>query len=58
MNDREKLLDRMIAIYGFENELVIEFASMIEDSNYKTETLETLVKCHEAHPQFEEEEED
>lgn len=45
----------MIRIYGFEHELVIEFASMIEDEHYKTEMLETLVKCHEAHPQFEEE---
>ena len=56
MNEREKLLDRMIKIYGFEHELVIEFAGMIENPNYKTEILETLVKCHEAHPQITEEE--
>ena len=52
MKEREKLLDRMIRIYGFEHELVIEFASMIEDPNFKTQHLETLVKCHEKHPQF------
>jgi hypothetical protein len=56
MNKREKLLDRMIKIYGFEHELVIEFAGMIENPNYKTEILETLVRCHEAYPQITEEE--
>lgn len=56
MNKREKLLDRMIRIYGFEHELVIEFAEMIENPKYKTEILETLVKCHEAHPQITDEE--
>lgn len=52
MKEREKLLDRMIRIYGFEHELVIEFANMIEDPSFKTQHLETLVKCHEKHPQF------
>ena len=56
MNKREQLLDRMIKIYGFEHELVIEFAGMIENPNYKTEILETLVKCHEACPQITDEE--
>ena len=56
MKEREQLLDRMIHIYGFEHKLVIEFASMIEDEEkFKTEILETLVKCHEKYPQFEEE---
>lgn len=58
MKEREQLLDRMIRIYGFEHELVIKFASMVEDEHYKTKILETLVECHEAHPQFEKEEED
>ena len=51
MKERERLLDRMIRIHRFEPELVIEFASMIKDEHYKTETLKTLVKCHEAHYQ-------
>ena len=59
MKEREQLLNRMIRIYGFEHELVIEFASMVENEEaYKTEILEALVKCHEAHPQLEEEEEE
>lgn len=56
MNEREKLLDRMIKIYGFEHELVIEFTGMIEDPQYKTKILETLVRCHEAYPQIADEE--
>ena len=58
MEKREQLLDRMIRIYGFEHELVIEFAGMIENPRFETRHLETLVKCHEAHPQIENEDED
>ena len=58
MEKREQLLDRMIRIYGFEHELVIEFAGMIENLRFETRHLETLVKCHEAHPQIENEDED
>ena len=54
MKKREQFLDRMIRIYGFEHELVIEFSAMIENPAYETEILETLVKCHEAYPQIEE----
>lgn len=57
MTKREQLLDRMIRIYGFEHKLVIEFAEMIENPNYKTEILETLVNCHEANPSWEDEDE-
>ena len=57
MTKREQLLNRMIRIYGFEHKLVIEFAEMIENPNYKTEILETLVKCHEANPLWEDEDE-
>lgn len=53
MKEREKLLDRMIHIYGFEHKLVIEFAKMIDNTQYTTETLETLVKAHEEYPQCE-----
>ena len=50
---REKLLDRMIRIYGFEHEIVIEFARMCEEwlpTENNDKALETLVKCHEENP--------
>ena len=50
---REKLLDRMIKIYGFEHEIVIEFARMCEEwlpTENNDKALETLVKCHEENP--------
>lgn len=48
---KEKLLDRMIHIYGFEHEAVIQFAAVMDTLD--TETLETIVKAHEAFPQIE-----
>lgn len=50
---REQLLDRMIKIYGFEHEVVIEFARMCEEwlpTENNNNALETLVKCHEENP--------
>lgn len=50
---REQLLDRMIRIYGFEHEIVIEFARMCEEwlpTENNNKTLETLVKYHEKNP--------
>ena len=50
---REQLLDRMIKIYGFEHEIVIEFAKMCEEwlpTKNNDKALETLVKCHEENP--------
>ena len=50
---REQLLDRMIEIYGFEHEVVIEFARMCEEwlpTENNDKVLETLVKCHEENP--------
>ena len=50
---RERLLDRMIRIYGFEHEIVIEFARMCEEwlpTENNDKALETLVKCHEENP--------
>ena len=50
---REQLLDRMIRIYGFEHEIVIEFAKMCEEwllTENNDKALETLVKCHEENP--------
>jgi hypothetical protein len=58
---REKLLDRMIRLYGFENPMVIEFAKMCETypqgANWD-KGLKTLVECHEAMPYVEECEEE
>ena len=50
MNEREKLLDRMIQLYGFEDDIVIEFARFIEDNNITTEVLERIVVAHEENP--------
>ena len=43
----EKLIDRMIRIYGYENPVVIEFCGFCEE-NPDTKILETIVKHHEA----------
>ena len=52
---REQLLDRMIRIYGFEHEITIQFARLME-TNISDHDLETIVKTHEEFPQYEEEE--
>ena len=65
MNElRNELLDRMIRIYGFEHQLVIQFARACEayttpeTSAMWDNCLKTLVECHEAHPYFPDEEEE
>lgn len=45
---REQLLDRMIKIYGYEHEVVIEFANLCEKEWIADRDLETIVKTHEA----------
>lgn len=55
---REELLTRMIQIYGFEHEVVIEFAGLMENDSFSDEMLEAIVKAHEENPQIEEDEED
>lgn len=55
---REELLTRMIRIYGFEHEVVIEFARLMENDSFSDEMLEVIVKAHEENPQVIEEEED
>ena len=55
---REELLTRMIRIYGFEHEVVIEFARLMENDSFSDEMLEAIVKAHEENPQVTEEEED
>lgn len=53
---RENLIDRMIKIYGFENELVLDFTLLCEkweDSKWNDKVLTILVESHEANPCFE-----
>lgn len=57
---REKLIDRMVHIYGFENPIVIEFCKLCEaweDIEDRDRLLEVIVKSHEEFPQFDNEEE-
>lgn len=54
---RENLIDRMIAIYGLENPIVIEFAHLCEDweeNDWNNKVLTILVEAHEAEAFFEE----
>lgn len=46
----EKLVDRMIAIYGYENEITIEFCALCEKGVFSMTVLETIVKAHEEAP--------
>ena len=55
---REKLIDRMIHIYGFENPIVIEFCNLCEawkDIEDRDHLLEVIVKSHEEFPQLNDE---
>ena len=57
---RENLLDRMIRIYGFENDIVIQFAELCEryaDNTINDKMLTILVEAHEASPILDDEEE-
>lgn len=50
---RESLLDRMIRIYGFENDIVIKFAGLCErypDNAHNDKMLTILVETHEMYP--------
>lgn len=51
MNElREKLIDRMIRIYGFEHELVIAFAELCESTWIPDDALTAMVESHERYP--------
>lgn len=57
---RENLLDRMIRIYGFENDLVVQFAELCEryaNNAINDKMLTVLVETHEASPILDDEEE-
>lgn len=59
-NFREKLVDRMIALYGFEHEFTVNFATHCEewpDTPAYDLALRTVVEIHEYSPNMEEEEE-
>lgn len=47
---REELLTEMIHLYGFEHEVVIQFAQIMARPAISDETLETLVKEHKKNP--------
>lgn len=50
---RENLLNRMIRIYGFENEITIWFAQLLEDqedNEINNKMLRIMVECHEKSP--------
>ena len=47
---REKLLDRIIRIYGFEHHVTIKIAQMLESPKYSDREMEMLVECHEKFP--------
>ena len=54
---REALIDRMIAIYGMEHNIVIHFAELCErwsDTPWNNTCLRLMVEAHEATPIFEE----
>lgn len=54
---RENLADRMIAIYGLENPIVIQFVEMCEEwevNDWNDAILRILVEAHEEEPYFEE----
>ena len=56
-NYRKNLVDRMIRLYGFENEITIRFANMAEkyaDSPEWDMVLLTIVNAHEENPVVEE----
>ena len=58
---REKLIDRIIHIYGFENPIVIWFCRLCEeweDTKDRNNLLEEIVKAHEEYPQFDTEDEE
>ena len=51
MNElREKLIDRMIRIYGFEHKMVVDFAKLCESTWISDKALTTMVECHEEYP--------
>ncbi len=55
---REEMLTRMIRLYGFEHEAVIQFSKLMENTQINDVILGTIVECHEKCPLWEDEDED
>ena len=51
---REKLLERVIRVYGFEHEITIGFARLCENTDFSDACLEALCIAHECFPYYEE----
>ena len=49
---REALMLRMINIYGFENEITINFCQLCESDFINDDALRVIVEAHEASPIF------
>ena len=57
-NSRIKLIERMIAIYGFENSVVSDFANLCENwenTEWHDKALTLIVIAHETEPYQEKE---
>ena len=57
---RDNLLDRMIAIYGLEHQMTVQFAYLCEqwdENEWNDKVLTLLVESHEADPIYETDEE-
>ncbi len=44
--NRERMVDILIRMYGFENEIVIEFAKLAENESFPEDVLITLFNVH------------
>ena len=51
---REKLLERVIRVYGFEHEITLDFAELCENPLFSDAYLETLCIAHERFLYYEE----
>lgn len=49
---REKLLERVIRVYGFEHEITIGFAKLCENTDFSDKFLEVLCIAHESFPYY------
>jgi hypothetical protein len=47
---RERLIDRMIKVYGFEHPVVLDFCKLCECEWMSDQALTTTVECHEEYP--------
>lgn len=53
---REQMLTKMIHIYGFEHEAVIQFARLMENPDISDKVLRTLLLIHQERPLTDEDE--